>query len=74
MASKCRTKEDYPIVKYRIVDGNGYQVCNSEKELHETLKRKMDFYEELVEKGKYDIERFRPKYIVKVTEEYIEIN
>ena len=78
MANKKHKREDYPIVKYRIVTGNGYTVCNSEEELHEALKRSAEFCEKLKEDADYnydiDIERFRPKYIIKVTEEYIEIN
>ena len=36
MAKKKRSKEDYPIIKYRIVDGNGYTLCEGEEELRDT--------------------------------------
>ena len=72
MAKKSkRTKEDYPIVKYRVVDGNGYSLCEGENELKEKLKRDFEYYESV--KGGYDTERFKPQYVIKVTEEYIEI-
>lgn len=67
MAKRKHSKEDYPIVKYRVVNGNGYAVC--------------DTWSEVVERIKYlttnpsfrDKKRFQPQYVIKVTEEYIEI-
>ena len=72
MAKKKRSKEDYPIIKYRIVDGNGYTLCEGEEELREKLKRSFDFYNKI--KGEYDSERFKPQYVIKVTEEYLELD
>lgn len=69
MANKKHTKEDYPIIKYRIVTGNGYSLLEgSETELKETLKRKFEFAK------KYGKKRFEPQYVVKVSEEYITID
>ena len=67
MAKKKLSKEDYPIVKYRVVNGNGYTVCNT--------------WSEVVERIGYlttnplfkDEKRFQPQYVIKVTEEYIEL-
>jgi 5-formaminoimidazole-4-carboxamide-1-beta-D-ribofuranosyl 5'-monophosphate synthetase len=72
MEKKKRTKEDYPIVKYRIVTGNGYTVANSEEELKFGLERNKKFVEEncITERDK---KRFSIQYIIKVTEEYIEL-
>lgn len=71
---KKHKKEDYPIVKYRIVNGNGYSVCDGRGELEEELKRMNEFYESLKERNNKDCERFKPKYVVKVTEEYLELD
>lgn len=69
MAKKKRTKEDYPIVKYRIVDGNGYNLFDgSEDELKELLKEDFIFAKRVEDK------RFEPQYVIKVTEEYLEIS
>lgn len=67
MAKRKHSKEDYPIVKYRVVNGNGYAVCDTWSEVVERigyLKTNPSF------RGK---ERFQPQYVIKVTEEYIEI-
>lgn len=67
-----KTKEDYPIVKYRIVTGNGYTLVEGgEEELKAALKRREDFVKEYCEDEK-SIKRFSTQYIVKVTEEYID--
>lgn len=72
MANKKRTKQDYPIVKYRIVTGNGYYLVDGNKD---ALKKALEEREKFVlnvcrdEKSK---KRFSTQYIVKVTEEYIE--
>ena len=71
---KKHKKEDYPIVKYRIVNGNGYSVCNGRGELEAELKRANEFYESLKKRKDKDCERFKPKYVVKVTEEYLELD
>ena len=70
MANNKRSEKDYPIVKYRIVNGNGYTICNSEEELQEKLERYIKFADSLNERDK---NRFMPKYVVKVTEEYLRI-
>lgn len=68
-----KTKKDYPIVKYRIVDGNGYSLCEGEEEFKQKLKKSFDFYNELKKTNTYRCERFKPQYAIKVTEEYIEL-
>ncbi len=70
---KKHKKEDYPIVKYRIVTGNGYNVCCG-GELEDELKRMNEFYESLKERNDKDCERYKPKYLIKVTEEYLELD
>lgn len=62
-------------MKYRIVNGNGYSVCNWRGELEEEPKMANEFYGSLKKKRKdKDCERFKPKYVVKVTEEYLELD
>ena len=69
MAKKKYTKEDYPIVKYRIVDGNGYGLFEgNENELKKELLCRFEFAK------KFDDKRFEPQYVIKVTEEYLEIS
>ena len=69
MAKKKRTKEDYPIIKYRIVDGNGYNLFEgSEDELKERLKDDFKFAKRVNDK------HFEPQYVIKVTETYLEIS
>ena len=69
MANKKRTKEDYPIIKYRIVTGNGYTLFKgNENGLKEELKCEFEFAK------KYNDKRFEPQCVIKVTEEYIEID
>ena len=69
MANKKHTKEDYPIIKYRIVTGNGYSLFEgSENELKKELFRKFEFAKRNNEK------RFEPQYVIKVTEEYIDVS
>ena len=66
MAKKTK-KEDYPIVKYRVVNGNGYTVCNTWDEVEKLI----NFYK--TDPVFKDEERFQVKYVIKVIEEYIEI-
>lgn len=67
MAKKKLSKEDYPIVKYRVVNGNGYTVCDTWNEVTERI-------EYLTTDPLFkDEKRFQPQYVIKVTEEYIEI-
>jgi hypothetical protein len=69
MANKKRTKEDYPIIKYRIVTGNGYNLFEGgEDELKKRLKEDFNFAKRVRDK------RFEPQYVIKVTEEYLEIS
>lgn len=69
MANKKRTKEDYPIIKYRIVTGNGYSLFEgNENELKKELFRKFEFAK------KHNDKRFEPQYVVKLTEEYVTID
>ena len=69
MAKKKLTKDDYPIVKYRIVTGNGYTLYSGDENgLKEELKSSFDFADRYKEK------RFAPQYVVRVIEEYVEID
>ena len=66
-------KDDYPIVKYRIVTGNGYYLVEGgEEELEKALAERRLFVSTTCFTEK-DKKRFSPKYVVKVTEEYIEV-
>jgi len=70
MANKKRTKEDYPIVKYRVITGDGYFLFEGDEErLKQKLKERSDWVETLT----YNKERFKVQYVVKVTEEYIDL-
>jgi len=67
MPSKKSKKEDYPKVKYRVVDGNGYTLCDT----WDGVEEKINYYKtNPIFKDKED---FQVKYVIKVTEEYIEI-
>ena len=68
MASKKTTKkDDYPKVKYRVVNGNGYSVCNT----WDDVVREIEHYK--TDPIFKDKERFQVKHVIKVTEEFIEI-
>ena len=59
--------QKYPKIKYRVVNGNGYTLCNNWDEVENVINRYKtdpDFKDE---------ERFQVKYVIKVTEELIEI-
>ena len=74
MANKKKTKEDYPIVKYRIVTGNGYSLVEGgEKALKDAIERNKAFVKEYCHDEK-SIKRFSIQHIIKVTEEYIELD
>ena len=64
---KKNSKEDYPIVKYRVVNGNGYTVCDTWDDVQE----KINYYR--TDPIFKDKERFQVHHVIKVTEEYIEI-
>ena len=67
-----KKKEDYPIVKYRIVTGNGYSLVEGgEKALEKALEARENFIKEHC-KTEADIKRFSVQYVVKITEEYID--
>lgn len=59
--------EDYPQIKYRLVTGNGSQVFYG----WESVQRQINYYR--TNPTFKDCERFQPKYIIKITEEYMEI-
>ena len=67
MPSKKSKKEDYPKVKYRVVDGNGYTLCDT----WERVEEKISYYK--TSPMFKDNEDLKDKYVIKVTEEYIEI-
>jgi hypothetical protein len=62
-----KTKNNYPKVKYRVVNGNGYTLCDSWEE----VERKIDYYK--TDPNFKDKERFQIKHVIKVTEELIEV-
>lgn len=59
--------EDYPQVKYRMVGRFGPQVFYS----WESVLKKLEYYR--TEPAFKDDPKYQPKYIIKITEEYIEI-
>lgn len=68
MASKKTTKkEDYPKVKYRVINGNGYFILDN----WDDVLKKIEYYKtHPIFKNE---ERFQVKHVIKVTEEFIEI-
>lgn len=67
MSKKKLTKEDYPVIKYRLINGNGYTVCNTWDEVQERI----EYYK--TNPVFKDNSRFQIQHVIKVTEEYIEI-
>lgn len=59
--------QKYPKIKYRVVNGNGYVLCNNWKDVEKLI----NLYK--TDPNFKDKERFQVKYIVKITEEIIEI-
>jgi len=59
--------QKYPKIKYRVVNGNGYSLCNNWDE----VERWINLYK--TNPNFKDKERFQVKYIIKITEELIEI-
>lgn len=60
-------KKKYPIIKYRVVNSNGYTICDSWDQVEEQI----NYYK--TNPLFKDKDRFQVKYVVKVTEEIIEI-
>ena len=58
-------KDEYPKVKYRIVTGYGYTVANSIEEVETRIKEANERYPHGGD--------LAPRYVIKVTEEYIPI-
>lgn len=67
MASKKNKKEDYPKVKYRVINGNGYSLCDT----WEGVQKQIEYYK--TDPLFKDKEEFQVKHVIKVTEEFIEI-
>ena len=62
-----KKEKQYPIVKYRVVNGNGYSVCNT----WEGVQKQIEYYK--TNPLFKDKENFQVKYVIKVTEEKIDI-
>ena len=62
-----KKEKQYPIVKYRVVNGNGYSVCNT----WEGVQKQIEYYK--TNPLFLDKENFQVKYVIKVTEEKIDI-
>jgi len=62
-----QNKKKYPKIKYRVVNGNGYAICDSWDQVEERI----NYYK--TNPLFKDKDRFQVKYVVKVTEELIEI-
>ena len=62
-----KKEKQYPIVKYRIVNGNGYTVCDTWEE----VQKQIEYYK--TNPLFRDKENFQVKYVIKVTEEKIDI-
>ena len=59
-------KDEYPKVKYRIVTGYGYTVVNSMEEVEMYVREAKEKYP--------NGDSLMPRYAVKVTEEYVELD
>ena len=59
--------QKYSKIKYRVVNGNGYTICDSWSQVEKLINqyRTNPLFK--------DRDRFQVKYVVKVTEEIIEI-
>lgn len=68
MAKTVNKKEEFPKTKYKLVTGNGWQLCNTWEE----VCKKVVFYR--TDPIFKDEKRFQPQYVVKITEEYIELD
>lgn len=64
---KKTNKDKYPKVKYRLVTGNGPSTYNSWTEVQSKI---LEYRINPIYKDK---ERFQPQYVIKITEEYIEV-
>lgn len=62
-----KKEKQYPIVKYPVVDGYGYSVCNT----WEGVQKQIEYYK--TNPLFRDKENFQVKYVIKVTEEKIDI-
>jgi hypothetical protein len=62
-----KKEKQYPVVKYRVVNGNGYTVCDTWEEVQEQI----EYYK--TNPLFQDKEYFQVKYVIKVTEEKIDI-
>ena len=61
------TNRKYPKIKYRLVTGNGSSIFNNWSNVEKAIEK---YRTNSLFKDK---ERFQPKYVIKITEEYIEI-
>jgi len=62
-----KKKEDFPKVKYKVVAGYGSFTCDTWEGVQGAIKR---YQTDPVFKDKDD---FKVKYVIKITEEYIEV-
>jgi hypothetical protein len=62
-----KKEKQYPVVKYRVVNGNGYTVCDTWEE----VQKQIEYYK--TKPLFQDKENFQVKYVIKVTEEKIVI-
>ena len=60
-------KSDFPKIKYKLINGNGSSVFCSWGGVIKQIER---YRTDPMFKNK---ERFQPQYVIKITEEYIEI-
>lgn len=61
-------KNDYPKTKYRLVNGMGYVLYDTWEE----VEKKIEYYK--TDPIFKDEKRFQPQYVIKITEEYIDLN
>jgi hypothetical protein len=66
--AKTNKKDEFPKVKYKLVNGNGWTLCDSWEKVCEEVK----FYK--TDPHFKELKRFQPQYVVKITEEYIELD
>lgn len=67
MADSTEKEDGFPRVRYRLVNAQGYTQYNTWSEIQEKLQEIKREHPE----GSEDYEVYKPKYIIKVTEEYM---
>ena len=68
MKKPVNKKDEFPKIKYKLVNGNGWTLCDTWEE----VCKKVNYYR--TDPIFKDKKRFQPQYVVKITEEYIDLD